>query len=57
MKITVRIRNNYGNKTVYPVCEKAKAFADIATTTSLTPRVIELIKSLGYSIEVETQSL
>lgn len=57
MKITVRIKNNYGNKMIYPVCEKAKAFADIASTTTLTQRVIELIKSLGYSIEVETQSL
>jgi hypothetical protein len=53
MKIVVRVRNVYGNKTVYPVCDDAKLFARIAGHSTLTSMTVDLIKRLGYVIEVE----
>ena len=53
MKIVVKVKNIYGNKTVYPVCEDAKLFARIAGHSTLTSMTIDLIKRLGYVIEVE----
>jgi hypothetical protein len=57
MIITVAIRNVYGNELIYPVCDKAKAFADIAGTKTLQRWVLDHIKSLGYKIEVEQKCL
>jgi hypothetical protein len=57
MKITVKLKAVYGKETIYPVCEGAKIFAKIAGTTTLTKSTIEHIKELGYSIEVEQQTL
>ena len=53
MKIVVKVKNIYGNKTVYPVCGDAKLFARIAGHSTLTSSTIDLIKKLGYVIEVE----
>ena len=55
MFITVSIKSIYGNKAVYPVCEKAEAFASIAGTRTLTPQVIKQIKALGYEVRVEPE--
>ena len=55
--ITVQIKYNYGNKAIYPICDDAKLFANIARTTTLTDRTIATIKKLGYSILVEQQTL
>ena len=57
MGITVRIANNYGNRVVYPVCQRAHTFAELAGTTTLTDRTISLIKSLGYTIDVQQETL
>ena len=57
MTITVQIKNVYGNETIYPVCEKAKAFANIAGTRTLTRHVIEQVKQMGFSITVAQQAL
>ena len=51
--IIVKIRNNYGADHVYPVCPKAKNFAEIADTKTLTPYVLKLIKSLGFKVIVQ----
>lgn len=50
MKIAVKIKNVYGNPTVYPVCDNAKLFAKIANTKTLTRDTLEQIKKLGYEI-------
>jgi hypothetical protein len=55
MNIKVLIENVYGTRRIYPACENAKAFADIAGTTTLTPAVIAHIKKLGYTVEVIQQ--
>ena len=55
--ITVKIRNVYGVKKVYPVSNKARLFANIAGTKTLTDYTIAKIKELGYTIEVAQQTL
>lgn len=57
MSITVEVRNVYGNQTIYPVCETAKKFADLARQKTLTSREIRLIKELGYEIQVKQQAV
>lgn len=52
--ITVKIKNNYGQDAIYPVCDSAKAFAAIAGTKTLTGYTIKLIKSLGYTVNIQT---
>lgn len=53
MFITVSIRSNYGTQAIYPICEKAAAFAAIAGTRTLTPEVVKQIKALGYEVRVD----
>lgn len=50
MKIEVEIKQVYGNRTIYPLCEKAQAFARIAGTKVLTSQAVEHIKALGYEV-------
>ena len=52
MNIVVKIRNVYGNERIYPVCETANAFAELAGTKTLTRRHVEIIKRLGFTIDV-----
>lgn len=52
MKITVEVRTVYGNQSIYPVCETAKTFCELLGTKTLPRRQIDLIKKLGYQIEV-----
>jgi hypothetical protein len=51
MKIQIRKTDGYGNKRPYPACDKAKLFALIAGTITLTPYTMSLIEQLGYEIE------
>lgn len=57
MSITVHIKDVYGNRTVYPVCEQAKLFAAIAGTKTLTVHTLAQIKLLGFAIVVQPQAL
>jgi hypothetical protein len=57
LKIVVRVRNIYGNKTVYPVCDKAKVFAQIAGHSTLTSATLDGIRRLGYLIEVQQETV
>tara|TARA_B110000238_G_scaffold199676_2_gene247342 strand:+ start:129 stop:317 length:189 start_codon:yes stop_codon:yes gene_type:complete len=54
MKIVVEIRHVYGERKVYPSCDKAKHFARIADTKTLTPRALTHIENLGYRVETES---
>jgi hypothetical protein len=51
-EIIVRIDRNYGNRVIYPICDTAKHFAELAGTTTLTPKTVETIKKLGYEVKV-----
>jgi hypothetical protein len=57
VNITVRVTNNYGIQTVYPVCEVARKLAALAGTKTLTPQAIHLIQDIGYTVRVEEQRL
>lgn len=57
MSITIQIRQVYGNQAIYPVCEKAKIFAALAGTKTLTLQAVAQIKLLGYAINVQPQTL
>ena len=53
MNIYVSERNVYGRATIYPQCDKAKAFANIAGTKTLTFETIAEIKNLGYDVLIK----
>ena len=57
MKITVRVRDVYGCRTVYPVCSAAETFAQIAGTKTLPLWVVEKIKKLGYEIVIDHEAV
>ena len=57
MNITVEIREVYGQSKIYPVCDKAKIFAEIAGTTTLLPRDIQRIQVLGYEVLVKQKEM
>ena len=52
MEITVKVKTVYGVDQIYPICEKAQLFADIAGTKTLTSQTLKLVKQLGYTIQV-----
>jgi hypothetical protein len=54
MKITIQLRGIYGITKAYPVCPKAKAFASIAGTKTLTRDALKNIDALGYGFENNT---
>jgi hypothetical protein len=51
-EIFVTIKNVYGTEQIYPVCANAEIFAQIAGTKTLTKQTINLIKDLGFQIQV-----
>jgi len=57
MKLQVTIKNVYGNETIYPACEQSKLLAKLAGHKTLTRYDIELIKALGYTVEVITNNV
>jgi len=57
MNITVEIREVYGQSKIYPVCDKAKIFADIAGTQTLLPRDIQRIQVLGFEVLVKQKEM
>jgi hypothetical protein len=57
MTITIKFKDVYGNRLVYPVCANAHHFASIAGTKTLSTTVLKIVKSLGYDIELEGETL
>ena len=51
MKITIEIKSQYGQTVAHPICCKAKLFAKIAGTKTLTIETLKAVKSLGYEID------
>lgn len=50
LTIRIELRDQYGKQVAYPVCDTAKAFADIAGTKILTDMTLLRIAGLGYTI-------
>lgn len=57
MIITVQIKSNYGKEAIYPVCQKALSFAAIAGKQTLSRNDIAHIKDIGFTVNVENQTL
>jgi hypothetical protein len=57
MAITVEIKSVYGNEMIYPACDKARQFAALIGTKTLTRDAIAKIKALGYEIQVKAPTL
>jgi hypothetical protein len=57
MTITIEIKNVYGNETIYPACDKSRLLARLSGHKTLTRRALEMIKALGYQIEVKPQTV
>ena len=51
MKITVKIKSVYGQPRIYPVCDKAKAFARLTGHKCLSRSDLEIIETLGFEVE------
>lgn len=56
MEITIKIKNVYGNETIYPVCDKSKIFAEMLGQKTLTRRDLQSISKLGFKISLEPQN-
>ena len=52
MCISIKIRHCYGRDIIDPVCDKAKLFAEIAGTKTLTADSIYKIISLGVKLNI-----
>ena len=50
MKITVSIKNVYGEDKIYPACPKAEIFCRMLGQKTLTPTDIQHIKALGFVV-------
>lgn len=57
MTITVQLRDVYGNRLVYPVCDTAKHFAAIAGTKTLSSPALAHIKAIGFDINIQQEAL
>ena len=57
MKITVKFKDVYGNRLIYPVCDNAQHFAFIAGTKTLSTVVLKTIEAMGYDIKIEQETL
>ena len=55
--IIVKRKSNWGNDYVYPVCDKAKIFANISGNKTLLPGVIDCIKALGYKLKQPSEEI
>jgi hypothetical protein len=50
LTITIQVDKAYGGFLFYPVCDKAKTFAELAKTKTLSYQAIKSIKKLGYEV-------
>ena len=57
MKITVKIKNVYGQEKVYPVCHTAQLLSALTGHLTFSPAMLHVIRELGYEISVETPRL
>tara|TARA_R110000764_G_scaffold172361_2_gene259240 strand:+ start:517 stop:702 length:186 start_codon:yes stop_codon:yes gene_type:complete len=56
-RITIKFKDVYGNRLVYPVCDNAQHFANIAGTKTLSDATLKTIISMGYDIRLEAETL
>lgn len=54
LQIRVSLKSVYGNETLYPACPVSAFFCALAGTKTLTPVMVQLIRTQGYDIAIET---
>ncbi len=57
MKIIISIKSVYGKECIYPACETSLLLSKLIGAKTFQPRHIELLKELGYILEVATPTL
>jgi hypothetical protein len=50
MEIIIETKSIYGRFVQYPVCEKAKIFAEMVNKKTLTSGDLDAIERLGYKV-------
>lgn len=56
-KLTVRVKNVYGKKTVYPVCNRSQILARMLGQVTLTLDNVIDIKKLGFELNIVPETL
>ena len=49
--IQIKVKQVYGNETIYPVNDQAQLIAKIAGTKTLTKQALSYAKLIGFTIE------
>ena len=52
-KMTVNVRESYGQQRIYPVCQNAHEVAGMLGTKTITHQVIKTLKRLGVAVEIQ----
>lgn len=52
MELRIKVKNVYGNETIYPVCDKGKLLAEWKGQKTFTERDIKILKKLGYTFKI-----
>jgi hypothetical protein len=55
--IQVTVKDVYGARNIYPACEASKLLAKLAGTKTITVAALNIIKQLGYEVEVMQPTL
>jgi hypothetical protein len=55
--IIIKKKTVYGNVLYYPVCKDAEIFCKLTNKKTLDMRDISLIKSLGFIVTLEQESI
>jgi len=55
--IQVTVKDVYGARNIYPACETSKLLAKLAGTKTITAASLDVIKQLGYTVEVAQVAL
>jgi len=57
MEIKVSIKNVYGVERIYPQCKISKSFSKLMRKRTFDRDEIQEIKTMGYTVEVVTETL
>jgi hypothetical protein len=55
--ITIKITRNYGVEAIYPICDTGFKILELTGRKTLLRKDIDTLKSLGYTINIQSQSL
>jgi len=53
----IKIRNVYGNRMIYPVNALALSFSRLTGKKTFNKGEIDIIKDIGFKVQVEQQSI